>query len=80
MPKRDPKDPRQFSESFEFIQSLFQQPESKTVRIPALFRLIFKGLTILVTLLALLILGWLLVSFQISQAELSDAGLWLPAR
>lgn len=80
MPKRDPKDPRQFSESFEFIQSLFQQPESKTSQIPILLRRLLTGVWILLTAISLIFIGWLLYSFQLGQAELTEAGLWLPAR
>ena len=80
MPARDPRDPRQFSESFQFIQSLFQQPESRRSRFATMLKRLLRSVIILFTLVMLGTLLWLVLTFQLEQAELTEAGLWLPRR
>ncbi|WP_040556452.1 hypothetical protein [Reinekea blandensis] len=80
MPARDPRDPRHFSESFQFIQSLFQQPEPKRSRFVALLGHLLRGVFVLITLFGLGVLLWLVLTFQLEHAELTEAGLWVPRR
>lgn len=80
MNQRDPRDPNQHSESFQFIQSLFDEEESARSKIRRLLagtvRLVSWGLLIAL-ICAAVWLGWY---FEIENIAVTKEGLWLPTR
>lgn len=78
MPPKKP--PAKFTESYQFIQSMFQEPRTWQERLSNLLSIIRKGLLWLGMLAVLVSLVFLMVYFDVFNTTLNDTGLYIPKR
>jgi ABC-type transporter Mla maintaining outer membrane lipid asymmetry permease subunit MlaE len=76
--KKRPSKP--FTESYQFIQSMFQEPLPWSERIKHVAWILFKVLAIIVGCAFLLGMLSLFIYFDLGQTVLNDNGLTLPKR
>jgi hypothetical protein len=80
MPEQKPTKPSQFTESFQFIQSLFHEEESareKLQRYSSRLAIFLKWGAV-----AAILVGFttLMVLFQLEAITVTEEGIWLPRR
>lgn len=80
MPERKPVKPSQFTESFQFIQSLFQEKESKRAKAFRFLQRFFQLIKWVVSLLLITGLASLIAIYEIEAIAFTDQGIWIPRR
>ncbi|MFQ3230620.1 hypothetical protein [Reinekea sp.] len=77
-PQKDP--PAKFTESYQFIQTMFQEPMSWQERLSNLLSLIKRGLFVFGSLAIVISLVFVVIYFDVLSTTLSDTGLHIPKR
>lgn len=80
MPERKPIKPSQFTESFQFIQSLFQEEESKQTKALRFLQRSLQVLKWLIAVAVFMALAFIIGLYQIEAITLTDQGIWIPRR
>jgi hypothetical protein len=80
MNEKKPDKPDQFTESFAFIQAMFQQPANPVDRLKRALVFGIKLVGAITLSLLLIFVVWFLISFDFGAISFSDQGLNIPRR
>ncbi|WP_196157391.1 hypothetical protein [Reinekea sp. G2M2-21] len=80
MNEKKPNKPEQYTESFAFIQAMFQQPANPVEKLKRSMIFGMKLVGAIALSLLLLFAVWLLISFDIGAISLTEQGLNIPRR